>query len=480
MKIFTASPQAAVTLSLSMTNVVVCALLAVLGVGGAIAVLVHTQQGSRARQAETGTLALAEQQTQISRRKHRQKHCLVGATPARESQGGSIALRRRLARCPTFLRRRLNCNGRMPSNCCRRSTYSARQSVQGQWAFDGRTLSVPQTGPWNRIALPYSPPEEYDFRIDFTRDKGALDICQIFSVDNANLVWRMNSANKPTCQFGALKDNPTVVAGIPYRPGLRCTAIVEVRRGTVSAYLNGKLLQTIATPNQFADAGPDWRLPDRKMLGLGTWFSGVTFQRIAVREVSGRGAPVSEDTFARDALNEAYWNGARDLMPLRVDNKNSRGGGQWKINGGKLSVVASDASRLQLAYKPPQEYDMRLVFTRTEGERNISHILVAGGRQFSWKIGAWDVVTLDHAGKFFLDSPSALHLPGHLENGIQHSSVVSVRKDRIRAYLDGKLLLNLATDYSNLELDPGWEHPISPTRWARVSVCRRWCLTKFR
>ncbi len=335
----------------------------------------------------------------------------------------------------------------------------ARNAVIGKWKSDGRTLQADNSGiPWSRLAIPYYPPEEYDYRIDFTRMAGNPDLMQIFSVKNSNFVFQLGSAGGTRYNFGLNKKdspNPNAVAGEPLRFGARNTAIIEVRRDKITAYLNGKVIQSIAPRMELADSGPDWRLPDQSMLGIGTWFSGYAIHRIAVREVSGKGELVPDDPVAPLIASEQYWNDARSLMPADVGAGNIHGG-KWTINDGHVGVVAEQASRLQLNFKPPQEYDMRLVFTRTAGEVNVSHILVAGGHPFSWKIGAWDVVTLDYAGKVFLDSPSAMHVPGHLENNVVHKSVVCVRKDRIRAYIDGKLYLNLATNYSELQIEDGW------------------------
>ena len=117
----------------------------------------------------------------------------------------------------------------------------------------------------------------------------------------------------------------------------------------------------------------------------------------------------------------------------------------------------SGHSCLKLRYAPKGEYDFRISFTRKNGDEGVVQILHYGNAGMIWAMGVgkndWCWYGDVHDAK---SSDYKVKLPDTLKNGTPHTSVVKVRSDSLTAYLDGKLVKQLPTDYSNVSLSDGW------------------------
>ena len=331
--------------------------------------------------------------------------------------------------------------------------HPARYTVAGKWEVVGNDLAGHKEN-FSRVAIPYLPPEEYDYRIDFTRMEGAADVNMIFPAGGSQCIWRMETWNS-AC-FGNYKGNPDSVA-LNLANGVRHTAVVEVRRGRLTAFFDGRLMKSIEPGKSPSLCEEDYRLPDQRMIGVGIWRNETVFHRIAVRAVTGKGAPLPEDNDTRNALSEAYWNDALNVLPATVAAGNSLNG-KWSVVNGTLVGESPNYCRYQIDYAPPEEYDFRVVFTRNEGHGGFAQILAAGGTQFLWKIDSGGMSILDsYRGLNWHENPTFLHTPNLLANGVPHSSVVCIRKSGITVFVDGKLLLNRATDFSDFSIEELWK-----------------------
>lgn len=329
-------------------------------------------------------------------------------------------------------------------------------SVSGNWMYDGRSLTC-MPGSFVRTAIPYKAPDEYDFRIDFTRTSGSSDVNIIFPAGGESCIFKMDSWS--SCYFGVRDGNPDVVPRPALANGVPHTAIVEVRRNKLSATIDGELIKSIELDKSSHLCSSDYRLPDASMLGLGSWRSGITFHRVAIRAVTGTGAPIQADVDAGHAVSDTYWNDAIDLMPAGLSPGNARAG-KWQVTAAGLSTDAVRHSRYQLDYAPPEEYDFRVEFTRLDGKSDIGQILAAGGTQFMWKMDIASVYCFDvFNGAGRESNPSALIAPGLVVNGQRHTSVVCVRKAGVKAYIDGRLVTSLQTNFGNLSIEPAWSLP---------------------
>ena len=71
------------------------------------------------------------------------------------------------------------------------------------------------------------------------------------------------------------------------------------------------------------------------------------------------------------AIVEAAWATATDVLPL-VDPKILGLAGDWSSDGNALSCKAGKFTRIAFPYAPPEEYDLRLDFTRTQGGSDVN------------------------------------------------------------------------------------------------------------
>ncbi|MCX6897380.1 MAG: SUMF1/EgtB/PvdO family nonheme iron enzyme [Verrucomicrobia bacterium] len=162
---------------------------------------------------------------------------------------------------------------------------------------------------------------------------------------------------------------------------------------------------------------------------------------------------VSPDTSVTD---DAGWKNAINLLPL-IDLQEDAASGQWKLENGAL-FGAKGVACLELPYRPPDEYDFRIVFTpRGPGVNGCQHIAIAG-KQFVWNFGAgkgrlFGFEEVD--GQTVQASP--LSVVGEpMRPGKRYTSLVEVRHGRVRSYLDGRLLVELNPEQVALNAGDHW------------------------
>ncbi len=135
--------------------------------------------------------------------------------------------------------------------------------------------------------------------------------------------------------------------------------------------------------------------------------------------------------------------------------------GTWRKSGSRLTTDAARSSRIALPFQPQAEYDFRVKFTRTSGVHSVALIFVQGSGQASFEIDAWGrhLAGLQTVDGQTMQQNSTRKEGFTLENGREYTALVEVRKDRVRAHLDGKLIAELDTDGSNLRLHELWRMP---------------------
>ena len=168
-----------------------------------------------------------------------------------------------------------------------------RDTVAGNWTLTDGKLIVDET-PSARISLPYQPPAEYDFLIEFSVSKDSPCIAQLISKGQVPFTWSMNAGNPRRCRLEDIDGhsvigNTTLRPAHPFKPGKKYISIVEVRKGSVRCLINGQLIAEHKTDYGDLSRNQKWTMPDELRLGLGTWQGPTTFHRIAVREISGKG-----------------------------------------------------------------------------------------------------------------------------------------------------------------------------------------------
>jgi hypothetical protein len=159
-------------------------------------------------------------------------------------------------------------------------------AVEGLWGFRNGELHS-DGSPWCRIELPYEPPAEYDFTVEFARKSGGDSVVQVATQEGRPFAWSMGFWNDSALAIeGKGAPEPVRIDGA-IGQGVRHTSTLKVRRDGVQAWLDGRMLVEWKTNFEDSSLQEGWRLRSANRLGLGG-FSPAVFYRADVTEVSGR------------------------------------------------------------------------------------------------------------------------------------------------------------------------------------------------
>jgi serine/threonine protein kinase len=182
-----------------------------------------------------------------------------------------------------------------------------RDVVSGQWRQTPEGLVAEPTGMagedrGKRLQLPYTPPEEYDFEIEFTPTAANFRTTQHFWAGGRSITWEYDSKPLGQAEFisgfsrldglqaqqspGSLKRDASLLI-----TGSRNRSRIEVRRRSLRVLLNDKeIIAWQGDLTRFSDSDLRDELPDPRRLGVITYQTTATFHKITVREVNGRGS----------------------------------------------------------------------------------------------------------------------------------------------------------------------------------------------
>jgi hypothetical protein len=162
-----------------------------------------------------------------------------------------------------------------------------RDTVSGKWRIDGGTL-VCDASHRARIGIRYRVPREYDFRVQFTQVDGDNCAAQIFSAGNPGVLV-LGAFKRSVTGFQQIagrwvdnKDNPTGVRGIRWENGRTHTSVVRVRKGSIEAWLDGKMITCYATDGSDL-SNKDWAIAGYP-LGVGSEVSSTIFHNLELIE----------------------------------------------------------------------------------------------------------------------------------------------------------------------------------------------------
>jgi hypothetical protein len=158
--------------------------------------------------------------------------------------------------------------------------------------------------------------------------------------------------------------------------------------------------------------------------------------------------------------------------------------GTWKLDNGKLVNGPGKFVRLEIPYQPPAEYDFRVVFSRVDGANNVSQILSRQNKGFLWimELGQSRCALGNCRGLWITEAgnPSITKVSETQNDNGPHTSLLEVRKDRVRCFFNGKMILEYKTDYADLSMNAGWKLRSeqllglgcweSPTEFHRIDV----------
>ena len=180
-----------------------------------------------------------------------------------------------------------------------------RMAVEGQWQFRGTDLVVDKT-PAARISLPYTPPLEYDFIVEYTLSDDSGCVAQLTSRNGVPFTWSMNAGRPARCRLEDIDGhsvigNPTLQKHA-FEAGKAYTSMVSVRDEGVICRINGEVIADYETDYSDLSRNTKWEMPDPALLILGAWNGPITFHRVVIREVTGEGTEaLALDTGSRSS-----------------------------------------------------------------------------------------------------------------------------------------------------------------------------------
>jgi hypothetical protein len=135
--------------------------------------------------------------------------------------------------------------------------------------------------------------------------------------------------------------------------------------------------------------------------------------------------------------------------------------GDWHKVRDELRVYPAVNAKIVIPVQPPAEYDFEVEFTRNSGTQSIPLFFVAGGRQATFEIDAWDLGLggFQNIGGLDLRSennPTRV-TDQRITNGRRTTMLVSVRRGRVEGYVDGRLIATYRGDGSDLSLLGVWD-----------------------
>jgi len=310
-----------------------------------------------------------------------------------------------------------------------------------------------------RVRIPYSAPDEYDFRIVFRRVEGNGWVGQICPVASKGVMWLMAVNANTISGFEHIKDQPyhnnptTIHASESLRNGQQYTCVIYVRRHRICVSLDGKLIADYKTDGSDLSISEHWTVGDH-ILGVASDGARMQFDAIELREISGAGKPVAHaelPSLAKAPPDDTAQKTV-DLMPLIDPSVDTIGGRWYRVNKTTLATDGS-AARLRIPYHPPEEYDFHVRFRRISGGQFAAMLLSHGLHNFHWIMGGWDN---RYSGLELVDgrradgNPTLVKSDSVFQTNRPVDVVAYVRKGSVSISFDGKLVLDYKTDYHEL------------------------------
>jgi putative intracellular protease/amidase len=153
-----------------------------------------------------------------------------------------------------------------------------------------------------------------------------------------------------------------------------------------------------------------------------------------------------------------------DLIQLTNLNRDTVAG-QWRKTADGLLTSAAAGSRIALPVEPTGEYDFKVTFTRQTGQHSIVLMFVSGTGQAAFDLDAWGQHLAGFQNVGGKDARQNLTRVENvtLVNGQKYTAELRVRRDRVDAFLDGKLLTTYRGDGSDLSTLNTWRIPSKRT-----------------
>jgi hypothetical protein len=171
-----------------------------------------------------------------------------------------------------------------------------KDARQGDWKKDGRAL-VCTAMEYDRIQIPYIPPDEYDVSATIVRRSGDQSI--VLGLARGNSQWGANFDfyHGTTLKSGIERldgkqpefNSAVYTGGRVFAVGRRVLMEAQVRKTGFKITADGKVIFSYTGDYKNLDMSGPWKMQDGKTLFLGLWKGEVAFERLVLTPVSGQG-----------------------------------------------------------------------------------------------------------------------------------------------------------------------------------------------
>jgi tRNA A-37 threonylcarbamoyl transferase component Bud32 len=152
------------------------------------------------------------------------------------------------------------------------------------------------------------------------------------------------------------------------------------------------------------------------------------------------------------------WKDAVDILPL-VDLSKDIVSGQWAREPDALISKGGKPARIQVPYRPPDEYDLRIVFSRHSANFVVNLILTRGAEPFTLVMQRDGIFGFEKVlGEDFGKNASTARFDTALALNKNYTVVVEVRKSGLKVFCDGQPLSRLDS-YADLTMHRDWKLP---------------------
>jgi hypothetical protein len=138
-----------------------------------------------------------------------------------------------------------------------------------------------------------------------------------------------------------------------------------------------------------------------------------------------------------------------DLLAL-IDPKRNGVNGSWSIDHGTLVSHGGTMVRLQVPYQPPEEYDLRIVYSYTTGHEGM--MLMLPTRK-------GPIMAVCNSDNFYFENTSGTFCKADhplLKRGDAATITLLVRNNRIQAYFNNQLLCEFNPADRSAGIQDGW------------------------
>jgi len=135
--------------------------------------------------------------------------------------------------------------------------------------------------------------------------------------------------------------------------------------------------------------------------------------------------------------------------------------GKWTLSEGNLTVDGTAAARISFPYEPPEEYDFVIEFSVSKAPSCIAQLVCKGEVPFTWSMNAGNPrrCRIEDIDGHSVIGNTTLRPLYSFEAGKKYTLIVEVRNDRVRCLINGELIVEHKTNYSDLSRNKKWTMP---------------------